>query len=99
MTKTLQRKPIRKKVAKGSHGRSGAKAPITQSPVVYPREGMAKVKDVMAFLSVGRTKACELINDGVLEAVNVGIEKRVKWPSLWKFYNTGDGRLDPSGSE
>lgn len=95
MTKSVMRKPIRKKATEQVvvKRRKAAAPPVAPVIVTYPREGLARVREAAEFLKIGLTLCYSLIKDGKLETTPVGNEYRIKWPSLWAFYETGDGRL------
>lgn len=39
------------------------------------------------FLRCSRSLVYKLMNDGQFQWVHVGRDRRIKWPSLWDFYN------------
>lgn len=64
----------------------------SDAPLVWPKEGLARIHEASLFLRCSRSSVYSLIRNELLETVPIGRDKRIKWPSLWRFAETGDGR-------
>lgn len=60
-----------------------AKKQVTESQ--YPREGYASVPDAARFLNVSKHTIYRLINSAKLNAIEVGVQKRIMWADLHSF--------------
>jgi len=47
--------------------------------------GFASIEDAMEFLSLGRAKIYQLMNDGELAAARFGRSRRIPWTSLHAY--------------
>lgn len=74
----------------------GQKKTLPEMPLAWPKEGVARIDEAALFLRCSRSAIYGLIRDELLETVPLGRDKRVKWPSLWKYAESGDGRLSPA---
>lgn len=57
----------------------------------WPTSGMAMINEVAAFFRCSRSTVGKMIDDGRIEAVLVGSDRRVIWESVWNYVRKANG--------